>query len=57
MARKQSDLERIRRGIYFAQRDIGDYQALRRSPGAYVRRRSRRYLTRMFFQVLRSLAK
>jgi hypothetical protein len=57
MARRRSGLERLRRGLYFAQRDIGDFQALQRGPGVYAKRRIRRRLTRSFFQSLRSLGR
>ena len=57
MARKRSDLERIRRGLYYAQRDIGDYQAAERGPVPLGRRLARRSLTRTLFRVLRQAGK
>jgi hypothetical protein len=45
----------VRRGLYFAQRDIGDYQALRR--GRLPQRLIRRRLTRSFFRSLRNLSR
>jgi hypothetical protein len=55
MARRRSGLEQVRRGLYFAQRDIGDYQALQR--GRLPQRLLRRRLTRSIARSLRSLGR
>ena len=57
MARRRSDLEQIRRGAYFLQRGIGDYQAAQRGPGVLAKRLIRRDLTRTLFRVLRQFGK
>jgi len=51
MARKRDGLEQFRRTLYFTQRDIGDYQALKR--GVLPKRLLRRSLTRRLFQTPR----
>lgn len=47
--RKRTGLEQTRRGLYFTQRTIGDYQALRRGrlPARLVRRAAARRLFRI----------
>ena len=57
MARRRSDIERIRRGLYFAQRDLGDFQAAQRGPAVLGTRLARRSLTRTLFSLLRGAAK
>jgi len=52
MSRRRDPLGQARRGLYFARRDIGDYQVLRRGPLVYARRRLRRSLTRNLFALL-----
>ncbi|GAC1375760.1 MAG: hypothetical protein NVSMB4_04170 [Acidimicrobiales bacterium] len=52
-AKKRSELEQIRRGLYKTQRGLGDYQALTRSPAKYAKRRARRYATRTLFSLFR----
>lgn len=57
MARRTSDLEKIRRVLYKTQRGIGDYQAAGRGPEVLVKRLARRDLTRTLFKVLREMTK
>lgn len=52
MARRRSALSQFRRSLYVTQRTIGDYEALSRSPGRYVRRRARRSVTRSLMRAL-----
>lgn len=57
MARTTSDLEKLRRGLYEAQRGIGDFQAAERGPAVLGKRLLRRDLTRMLFRALREASK
>jgi len=53
MTRKRSALSQLRRTAYFAQRGIGDAQAVVRGPGGYGRRRARRSITRSVFRLFK----
>lgn len=57
MARRTSDLEQFRRGLYRAQRAIGDVQAASRGPAPLARRIARRALTRDLFRMLRRIGR
>lgn len=51
--RKRSELEQLRRDMYFAQRGIGDYEAARRGPAVLGKRLVRRSIVRALFRGLR----
>lgn len=53
MARQRSQLEQIRRALYFTQRGIGTFQAAERGPGPLARRIVRRRVTRSLFRLFR----
>ena len=57
MARRRSDLEQVRRALYFGQRSIGDFQAAQRGPAVLGKRLARRSLTRELFRVLGQFGK
>jgi hypothetical protein len=53
MARKRSFLRTVQRDSYLISRAAGDVRAAERGPGAYAKRRARRYVTRSLFRLFR----
>lgn len=54
MTKKRSTISSARRTLHFAERGLGDYQAMMRGPGTYAKRVARRSLTRSLFRLLKS---
>lgn len=51
--RHRSGWNRVRRGLYLTQRDMGDLSAAARGPGLLAKRLVRRRVTRSLFRLFR----